>query len=195
MNKFKVNQQLSKRSTCDYDCIFTETVISRTDKLCKFSKIKCGKEDGILHFSLRCEPTNKKNPLNLKTLLKLNPSIKKFFRIIEKKSPKFVPTNGSVEFIYDINKYRLIGGFNLPTKIPLSKEVVNRLGEANVTGLQLSFKNSPSNLNRINIETKLKSFEIYSEFSAQIKISSNLLNDICEYGIKASSLFVEIKND
>ena len=32
MNKFKVNQQLSSRSTCNHECVFIETVISRTDK-------------------------------------------------------------------------------------------------------------------------------------------------------------------
>jgi hypothetical protein len=32
MYKFKVNQQLSARSTCDHDCIFKATVVKRTAK-------------------------------------------------------------------------------------------------------------------------------------------------------------------
>lgn len=32
MYKFKVNQELSTRSTCNYDCIFKATVIKRTAK-------------------------------------------------------------------------------------------------------------------------------------------------------------------
>jgi hypothetical protein len=32
MTKFKPGQKLSTRSTCDYDCIFSAKVISRTEK-------------------------------------------------------------------------------------------------------------------------------------------------------------------
>lgn len=33
MNKFTPNQELSARSICDHDCIFTGTVVKRTAKM------------------------------------------------------------------------------------------------------------------------------------------------------------------
>ncbi|MGD9130088.1 MAG: hypothetical protein PVH73_00760 [Candidatus Bathyarchaeota archaeon] len=160
----------------------------------KFREYKRSEEEGIVHFSLRCEPKNKKRPVNFTKKIQLNASIKKFLQILSIKQSKLVVVNGCVTFVFSRKKHKLIGGFSLPTKIPLSKDVVKRLGEADVTGLQLSFEDSPSNLDRIRFEFRKNTFTFFSEFSAKIKISQNILNDVCEYGVESSKLFVEDSN-
>jgi len=35
MKKFEINKTYTTRSVCDYDCIFSYTVVSRTDKTVK----------------------------------------------------------------------------------------------------------------------------------------------------------------
>lgn len=170
-------------------------LISNWDKLRKRAMPKLKENEGILFFSLDSNPQKEKAFLDLKTLWRLNPTIKKFLSLVEENTQKFVPTRGCIELAYSLQKFRFVGGFNIPTKIPLSKEVVKRLGEADVSGFQLSFKDSPLNLDRIRIRLRGGKIVIFSEFSAQIHVSNKIVREIFQFGIQASSLFVEIKNE
>lgn len=147
------------------------------------------KEEGLF-FSLRCEPIEGK-VLKPEDLLKLPQPIRKFLGAVEQTSPEFVPTRGCLRLVYDSKKFKLAGGFSLPTKIPLPQKIVERLGEANLSGLHLSFKDSPLNFNRIEILLRRGNINIFAEFSAKMHISEKVCKEVYEYGVQASNLFAE----
>lgn len=144
-----------------------------------------------LFFAVRYEPVEEEGFLNLETLLEFPDPIKKFLGIAEQIMPEFVPTRSCLRFAYDSKKYKVIGGFTLPTKIPVSQKIIERLGEVDVSGFHLSFKESPLNIDRIEIRLKDDDIHIFTELSSKMHISNKVFQEVYEYGVRASSLFVE----
>jgi hypothetical protein len=96
-----------------------------------------------------------------------------------------------VNLVYSTKDFRLIGGFPLPTKIPLPEIVVNRLGEANVSGFVLSFKDSPLGIKTIEIRKQRDEITIFATFSSKMHVRSKILQQVYERGVQTADLFVE----
>lgn len=162
-------------------------------KLQDISKSSSSDED-TLFFMLRCETSEDEEFLRPETLWNFPSQVEKLLNIVERISPEFVPARSCLGFNYDTKNYKFVGGFTLPTKIPISQRIVDRLGEVDVTGIHLSFKESPLNINKIEIRQLLEgNIKILTNFSSKVRISKKIFQEAYKYGVQASSLFVEAK--
>lgn len=83
---------------------------------------------------------------------KLINSQEKFFNILSGINIKDLAGTSCTIFAFDTNSYAPVGGLIIPTKIELTKEILEKIGEVQISGFVLNFKNSPIGVTAINIE-------------------------------------------
>jgi len=164
---------------------------SQLEGLVKKTDIFFPDQEGLF-FSLRCGGTRAER-LSLKMLRKMPKKIESLFDVLIEISPKHLTTRFCLDYHYDIQKFKFVGGFTLPAKIPISGKVVKRLGVADISGLHLSFKESPLGIQRISVRQDSALINVFAEFSSKIPTIKNVLQEVFRYGAQALSLFLEAK--
>ena len=148
------------------------------------------KQKPRLFFGLGCEPVEHLESLDLKVLGKSS-HVNKILDAIETFAPRSVILRNCVNLDYSNKDFKLTGGFPLPTKIPLPERVVSRLGEANVSGFVLSFKDSPLGIKTIEIRKRKDEIAIFAAFSSKMHVTRKILQQVYERGVQTADLFVE----
>jgi hypothetical protein len=156
--------------------------------------IRKEKNNPHLLIGLDCKPSESVAVIDINALEKL-PVIIKFIDLIKSFVPKSVVLRNCVDLEYNTKSFKLIGGFPLPTKIPMPEKVLNRLGEANMSGLTLSFKDSPLGIKTIEIGKLKGRITISATFSSRMHITRRILRQIYERGVQTADLFIEVIED
>ncbi len=151
-----------------------------------------GKQKNNTHLliGLDCEPSEHLEKLDLNALEKSS-YVDRFLETIRPFVPKSIILRNCINLVYSTKDFRLTGGFPLPTKIPLPERVSSRLGEANVSGLLLSFKDSPLGISTVDISKRRDSITVFATFSSKMHMTKRILQQIYERGVQTADLFVE----
>lgn len=93
-----------------------------------------------------------------------------FFDIIKNFQVKELFGTSCTTFKFDLSGYCPVGGLPMPTKIQLTSEIQEKLGEVQLGGFLLSFKNSPIGVDQVELQVEEDLLSI--DISIDYKLSS-----------------------
>lgn len=111
--------------------------------------------------------------------------------LIGKVKPKEQPVQECVAFVFKKEETKLAGGLSLPMALPLGKELVDRIGEASIDGLELHFQKSPVHLRNAAFSLQKSNLLVRVIALPFVSISAETPRKVYEHTHKLAELFLE----
>lgn len=104
---------------------------------------------------------------------------------------KNIEGTSCTDFSFDAKKFKTTGAFELPAKIYLSPELISKIGETRISGLQLVFNKSPLGIRSVGAKLENGKISVSVSTSYKFVATKDSLPKTYHHNLQVAELFVE----
>lgn len=135
----------------------------------------------------------KKEEVNQKHFFQAFPFVQRLVKVTEPFGIKKFDGTSCSMFSFNSKKYKLVGELLLPASITLKPELIDRIGKPKLSGLIISFDESPIGLDTVKIERLNENVSITASTEYKFDTVENFIMNTYNHSKMVTDLFVEEK--
>jgi len=95
--------------------------------------------------------------------------------------------------MFNLKKFKTLGELELPTKLALRSDIAKKLGETELSGLTINFKDSPLGIKEVGIELTKEDVMLNVITDFKLTTTENVIRNVYDHTVGVAKLFVEVR--